>query len=89
MTISPGATRYADIARWTQLPNIPLSMILCVVPAPNSQRHLLCPGRYRIRVGVTAENLDLVEWIIDVNYDETVTAGIASLGTLSASVARA
>jgi hypothetical protein len=84
MSIPPGATRYLDVCRWVDLP--PLCMVLCVVPEPASNRHILVPSGWRLRLAVTMRNGDATFWDAEVSYEEDARSGISQLVNLNAAV---
>lgn len=84
MTIPPGATRYVDVGRWVQ--QTPMSVVLCVVPEPGSNRHVLDPGGWRLRLAATIRNGDATFWEAEVSYGETVQQGPATPTRVTATV---
>ena len=78
MSIPRGATRYLDICRWAQLTDIPhrSSLLLCVVPEPGTNRHVLGPGAWALRLSVTLRNGDASFWEVVVSYEDQATAGL-------------
>lgn len=88
MTIPPGTTRYVDVGRWLQLesPVAELSFVLSVVPEPGSNRHILTPGRWRIRLAATIRNGDATFWDAEISYEETTAVGLVHLVGADATV---
>jgi hypothetical protein len=64
-----------------------VNLVLGVVPMPNSNRHLLPPSGWRLRLAVTMANSDATYWNADVSFESTVSQGIASLTNLKATIA--
>lgn len=89
MTIPPGATRYADVGCWLQAFGVAqLDLHLKVVPVPGSQRHVVPPGRWRIRLAVTLSNADATFWDAEIHYDQTVSQGLAQRLGAEATITR-
>jgi hypothetical protein len=87
MSIPPGATRYVDVGCWVQVEMVAeVNLRLSVVPPPNSNRHLLRPGGWRLRLAATMWKGDASHWDAEVSFESTVSPGIASPRNLKATV---
>ena len=87
MSIPPGATRYVDIGCWVQMETVAeVHLRLGVVPQPNSTRHFLSPGGWRLRLAATMANGDATYSDAEVSFESKASAGIASLANLQATV---
>ena len=89
MSIPPGATRYVDIGCWVQVQIVAeVNLRLSVVPQPNSNRHLLPPSGWRLRLAATMRNGDATYWDAEISFESTVSQGIANLANLKATIRR-
>ncbi|MGH3142239.1 MAG: hypothetical protein ACRDO9_03805, partial [Gaiellales bacterium] len=87
MSVPPGATRYVDIGCWVQEARVAqVNLRLSVVPTPNSNRHLLPPSGWRLRLAATMRNGDATYWDARVSFESTTSQGFASLAKLKAEV---
>ncbi len=79
-----------DVGRWLQLAdaNANLSFVLSVIPEPATLRHVLQPGGWRLRLSATMQNGDATFWDAKISYGSTISAGIAQLIDVKATVVK-
>jgi hypothetical protein len=60
-----------DVECW--IPEYPVTtLVLGVVPEPNSLRHHLPPGKYRVELAATARNQDTASWVAEISFEQKI-----------------